>query len=359
MRGMEITAIGLAVILGIAALVGYTLYATTIREDPGIIDVGQKFANLEGIKRDVQAIVTLSQQGAMHQIAEQGMSIVSEKNWYCGGKPSPPELNEVLYALSNETTKMVAAYINGSKFSEAFKDAYINGFACVQPYYPGAEKCGKKDSSECEYSDASALNGRIEMPGEQQLSFEGNLYAKAEPNRGLWMYTRAADAIKANQFEQFITQHQRANCRNPGPADEKWEAAIMFACEEFRKAAFDDYVEVKCEVLCNRADTNCVNEDCTVAVPKACFEGKESQAAASGPQACVNGCDGLSFQGAGGRTAKLLVKIIDHKYLVPKSDGALDPLRLIFRMDLQEGRFEHVPIDCMLNPNHLDCLNRT
>lgn len=325
-------------------MVGYMIFQTTVRTGPDVakVAVGETFQNLETAKRDVQSVLLLSEQAAFHTVGVQGDSYEAERYWFANGQPIPPEIDEVLYALSNVSSKNMQAYITGEKFAEVFPDAAIAGYACLKSVYPGDDKCGEQDSSQCETSGVSAIDGRIQMRGETPLSYQGPITGEPGPQRFFWLWKRGADKVREHYFQQMITQHQRANCRNPGPADEKFEAAIIFACEEFRKAAYDDFVDIDCPIQCRDGDTSCVNQDVTVNVPKTCYEGGQSQSA---PQAnaCVNGCEGLSFQGV--RDVKIKVKITDRKFNVPAMDANLAPLKLEFAMFLDYGQFNHVPID--------------
>src|SRR3989338_4668250 len=107
MKGMEMATIALIGFITIAAILFWSVSQIGIGRQ-GIIlsqdisEADKAISGIEGQKRTLKDSLVFSSNLASLQIAASGGSYGNERVWWCNGQPTPPELNEVLWSMSNK-----------------------------------------------------------------------------------------------------------------------------------------------------------------------------------------------------------------------------------------------------------------
>jgi len=326
MRGVDITVIGLVVFLGAAAIFSWVVYQVNLGSGRagdimGGVRTGQTFAKMENTKRVMIEDVLFSTHQASLLVASQGGSYVPQRYWMCAGQLTIPTEAEVLFSISNISSNLMRAYIQGAN---AETGVTVEGYDCLYAYDPGEAVCNAADSSECESFPATATKGRIYVKGEGEASYQDPLQGEAAPNRFFWIYHRLKGVFDKNLFLVWVNADVREHCTEPTENNVKIANAIEAACQRLQEE-FDGYVEIACTNLCVAADMDCLNVPCE---------------APSVPEACTT----ASLQGVhGGMNVQISVK--DTKYNVPAAGGAMEPLIWNVMVASEVAGVEHRPVD--------------
>jgi hypothetical protein len=335
MKGIAYSVIVIIALLGVLVLTAWSYNQLTSGSKYGgtISDVGKKdiaISKLETAKRFLTLDLTFASQDSSLDVAVSGGTMGGGTFWYCEGAPTPPEPEEVAYALSNKSLSMMNAYIEGLKGSDMEKEGVtVTKYGCVGIYDPGVSLCTLKDSSKCEYFQSTATQGgliEVNYQGEH-VSYSGDLSSDNNGNRFYWIYHKLYKDTKDNKPMSIIADSVRNQCRGPQTMEEKVEVGIKALCAHYEQL-FDSHVKCTYEIKCLSASnpTSCLNQDCTVKskTPSLCYN---SASALSGDFDIRELLSGGVVQAQGLPVAGLELKITltDNKFNIASSKG-LQPL---------------------------------
>jgi len=227
-------------------------------------------SNLELAKQFMTQNLKFSSSSASVDIAANGGTQVPKTYWYCDDAPTPPELNEVHFALSNTTRNYLGAYISTLSESELKNlGVSVSPYNCIGIADPGRDNCLKKDTSNCESFTSSAMQGGlIEVSTPTYVSYSGDLAADVATDRFFNFYYKLYKDTKESGLTRSIATGLRDSCDTTNTAAQRLQFALEKACDHY-EALFEEpdgkkYVTCEFEILCTDTvnPTACTNVDC-------------------------------------------------------------------------------------------------
>jgi len=205
-------------------------------------------SRLELAKRFLTQNLIFSSQASSLAVAANGGTQFPNTYWYCGGNPTPPELGEVQYALSNKTLSLLNAYVDTIPDSELAKSGVqVSDYGCTGVYDPGHTDCMNQDSSTCEsFQTTGTEGGTIQVTTPSPVQYSGDITADNTNNRFWWMYYRLFDDAQNNGLPRAMAAGVRASCNQAN----REQVALDAACQHFETllAEPDGTRYVKCEI---------------------------------------------------------------------------------------------------------------
>jgi len=316
-------------------------------------------SRLEETKRVLTQNIIYSVQSTALDTASNGGTQYGVTYWYCDSEPTPPELSEVNFAMSNGTLNLLNAYIASFPDSELAKaGVQVTNYGCSGIYDPGQTNCMQQDSAQCQGFQASGTQGgTIQVTTPSQVQYTGSIAADATSNRFYWIYYKLYDDTKKSGLLSTIATGLRAACPNRGlSADGRLQFALSKVCDYYESlfAEPDGTKYVKCDlqILCaNTANpVACVNTPCErpQVNQQLCWQ-TASQSSIDGEKFVndfVNSLGGKAVSAQGGGFAGIRIKIAltDTKFNIPSSQG-LQPLVWNLWAQTQVQNQECRPID--------------
>jgi len=234
---------------------------------------------LENTKATIAGALKFGTMLSALDVAAQGGTADSLTYWECNGEPQPPELNEVLFALSNTSIQYFNSYLKTLK--KDLKEKFINVSECdcvaIKP--PKKEICMNED---CSSFGSGAKDEKIKVTFPTNTSYDGDIEVDISPIRFWMFYYRLYDFFKNNKLLQVIQKSMLANC--PEDALVKYEIAYQDVCRDLIKELSrhdspggvecktikseyegDDHTEILCThkyIDCRIVETGAPHTDC-------------------------------------------------------------------------------------------------
>jgi hypothetical protein len=335
-KGVAYSTIAILALLGIlmVSIWSYSQLATgsrfgltlTQREPQDIA-----LSNLELAKQFLTQNLKFSSQTAALDIAANGGTQSGATYWYCDSQPTPPETNEVNYAMSNTILNFTNAYIATIPNSQLERlGVHVSNYNCAGVYDNGHDLCTQQDSSQCEgFQTTGTQGGTIQITSPAQVQYTGSLAADDSPNRFYWMYYKLYDDTKASGLLRSIAAGLRDTCPTQTmDAASRLQIALQKACDHYENLLAEPdgtkYVQCKMEVLC--ADTqnpgSCINTPChrPALTQQLCWTSASQSSASNQNQGKIASAQGAAFAGI-----RVKVTLTDTKFNIPSSEG-LQPL---------------------------------
>ncbi len=314
-------------------------------------------SRLETAKRFLTQNLVFSAQSSSLDVAANGGTQYAASYWYCDSKPTPPEINEVNYALSAGTLNYLNSYVASIPNSDLSKiGIQVSNYGCSGIYDPGQINCDQQDSSHCETFSASGMQGgNIQITTPSAVQYSGSITADATNNRFYWIYYKLYDDTKNTGLLRTIASGLRASCPNRLNAQGRLDFALSKVCSYYENLLADPdgtkYVQCKMQVLC--ADTanpvSCINTPCqrNNAAQSLCWQ-TASQSPVNGEQVAsdfVNNLGGRAVSAQGAFAGiRIKISLTDTKFNVPSSEG-LQPLVWNIWAETQLDNQQCRPID--------------
>ena len=314
-------------------------------------------SRLETAKRFLTQNLVFSAQSSSIEIADNGGSQFATTYWYCDSEPTPPEINEVNFALSSGTLNFLNAYVASIPNSELSKiGVQVSNYGCAGIYDPGQINCDQKDSSHCEsFTTSGTQGGTIQITTPSQVQYSGSITADATSNRFYWIYYRLYTDTKNSGLLNAIASGLRDACTNAGQsAAGRLDFALSKVCDHYETLLAEPdgtkYVQCQLQVLCTdtASPVACVNTPCERSQPESLCWQTASQSPINGEQAIsdfVNNLGGRAVSAQGAFAGiRIKVTLTDTKINIPSSEG-LQPLVWNLWAETQIGNQECRPID--------------
>jgi len=355
-KGVAYSTVAILALLGIlmVSIWSYSQLATGSRfgltltqREPQDIAV----SNLELTKQFLTQDLKFSSQTSALSIAANGGTQAGVAYWYCDSQPTPPETNEVNYAMSVTIKNFTNAYIATIPNSDLEKlGVQVSQYNCAGVYDNGHDLCTQQDSSQCEGFQTSGMDGgTIQITTPSQAQYTGSLAADVSPNRFYWMYYKLYDDTKASGLLRSIATGLRDSCPTQrANAEGRLQFALQKACDHYENLLAEPdgtkYVTCKIEVLCKdfSSPVACVNTPCqrTALDQQLCW----TSASQSAPDQSQEQGNTASLQAAAFAGVRLKVTLTDTKFNIPSADG-LQPLVWNLWAETQIANQECRPID--------------
>ena len=292
-------------------------------------------AKLENTKLLVGQALRFGAMESSMQVASQGGTKEAVTYWYCNGEPTPPELEEVEFAISNKSLAYVNAYIKTLKDDEEFKKmgVEVSEYDCVGIYPPEKDVCLVED---CEHFDTGVSGGFIDVKEPAKATYSSGIETTEYPTRFWTHYYRLYDFFKSKKIFNIIINSIQGQCPGPDPMIKKARVAMEDVCDQIEQLLDPEYVECKVIELCEPDDVSCLNAPCEryfdeeLCFKKAIFSGGEEQFPG----------ERISAQGEG-VTMRVKFEITDHKFKPLAKEDVQWNLYAVFEI----GETECVPID--------------
>jgi len=296
-------------------------------------------SRLEFTKRFLTQNLIFSSQSSSLDIAANGGTQFGVTYWYCDSQPTPPEINEVNFAISNESLSFLNAYVATVPDSEIAKmGVLVSNYGCAGVYDPGSTNCLQQDSSHCQgFQTSGTQGGEIQVTTPSPVQYTGSITADANSNRFYWIYYKLYDDTKKNGLLSTISEGLRAACPNQNMnVQSRLQFALSKLCDHYESLFTEPdgtkYVKCEMQILCiNTANpVACVNTPCErPQINPLCWQ-TFSQSPLEGEKYLTNFIDSLggkAVQAQGGAIAGIRIKITltDTKFNIPSSQG-LQPL---------------------------------
>ena len=298
-------------------------------------------SNLELAKQFMTQNLKFSSSSASVDIAANGGTQVPKTYWYCGDEATPPELNEVQFALSNTTRSYLGAYISTLSESELKNlGVSVSPYSCVGITDPGSDNCLKKDTSNCEsFTSSATQGGLIEVSTPAYVSYSGDLAADVATDRFFNFYYKLYKDTKESGLTRSIAQGLRDSCPMRTNSDQRLKFALQKACDHY-EALFEEpdgkkYVKCEYELLCTDTvnPTACTNVNCKrpPLAQQLCWE-SASTSKVNVDLSYLSGFNKI-FDSFGGKIVKaqgtfagieIIFHLTDTKYKVSSARGPVD-----------------------------------
>lgn len=317
-------------------------------------------SRLENAKRLLAQDLGFSSQSASVDIASNGGTQYSTTYWYCDDQPTPPEANEVNFAVSNTTLSYMNAYVSSVPNSSLAQiGVLVSNYGCVGVYDPGKLNCMQQDSSNCQgFQTSGTQGGNIQVIQPSPVQYTGSITADANSNRFYWIYYKLYDDTKNSGLLSSIATGLRDSCNTATQnADGRLQFALTKVCNHYETLLADPdgtkYVKCQMQILCeNTANpVSCVNTPCQRPQfdQSLCWQ-SVSQSAYNDKSLSesdfINNLGGKIAQAQGGAFAGIRIKVslTDTKFNIPSSQG-LQPLVWNLWAQTQIQNQECRPID--------------
>ncbi len=234
-KGITYSVVIIVALVGImGALIGMG-YQSSVGSGFGstIIDKSAQDASIQKLeitKETISGALKFSSMSSALDVAIQGGTADPITYWECDGNPQPPELNEVLFAISNMSTQYLNAYLKELKEQLKEKNISVSECDCATVTPPMKEICMNED---CAYFGSGAKNEKIDVSFPTDTSYVGDIEADNSPIRFFMFYFRLYDFFKENKLLTLIPDSMKNNC--PEPVDVKYEIAYKDVCRELIK----------------------------------------------------------------------------------------------------------------------------
>lgn len=218
-------------------------------------------AKMENTKLLVQQALKFGTQNSAILVAAQGGTKNSVTYWYCNGIPTPPEMKEVEFALSNFSLNFLNGYIKSLKENKTLEKfgVEVDEYSCVVLHPPEKPGC---ISSDCNTFGSSAVGGRIDVIDPAQVSYSAGIEVDNNLNRFWRHYYLLYDFFKNEKPLRIITQSIQEDCPGPQPMEEKVQVALEKVCDQIEQMLDPQYIECKIIDLCEEDDLSCLNAPC-------------------------------------------------------------------------------------------------
>jgi hypothetical protein len=294
-------------------------------------------SRLEFAKRFLTQNLIFSSQSSSLDIAANGGTQFGVTYWYCDSDPTPPEINEVNFALSNESLSLLNAYVASVPDSElAQMNITVSNYGCVGVDDPGSTNCLQQDSSHCQgFQTTGTLGGTINVIAPSPVQYTGSIAADASNNRFFWIYYKLYDDTKNSGLLRTIASGMRAACPNSGDTAVRLQIALSKVCDYYENLFAEPdgtkYVTCEMKILCldTANPVACVNTPCDRPQPDSLCWQTVSQSPLEGEKYLSDFVDNLGGKAvqaqAGGTGVRLKISLTDTKFNIPSSQG-LQPL---------------------------------
>jgi len=321
-------------------------------------------SNLELAKQFLTQNLKFSSETSSLDIAANGGTQFGSTYWYCDSEPTPPEVNEVNFALSNETLNFMNAYVQTIPNSNLAKSGIqVSKYNCAGVYDKGQATCMQQDSTQCEsFQTTGTQGGTIQITKPAQVQYTGDIAADVSPDRFYWMYYKLYDDTKNSGLLRAIASGLRDTCptRTTGaqPSQARLQFALQKACDHYESLLAEPdgtrYVKCNIEVLC--ADTAtpvaCMNTPCKRSAfnQQLCWNTASQSPLVSNignsVRNFVSGLGGTAAEAQGGAFAGIRIKVTltDNKFNIPSTEG-IQPLVWNIWAQTQIANQECRPID--------------
>lgn len=293
-------------------------------------------SNLELAKRFLTQNLIYSSQTSALDIAANGGTQFPATYWYCEDQATPPEINEVNFAMSNETLNLLNAYIATIPNSELSNNGIqVTNYGCSGIYDPGQINCSQQDSSHCESFQATGTQGgNIQVTTPSPVYYNGSIAGYATSDRFYWIYYRLYQDTKSSGLTRTIAQGLASSCNSVSGS--RLDFALSKVCDHYESLLAEPdgtkYVKCDLQILCasTASPVSCVNTPCKrpQSTEQLCWQ-TASQSPVSGNAVSnfVNSLGGTAVQAQSGAFAGIRIKIslTDTKFNIPSSQG-LQPL---------------------------------
>jgi hypothetical protein len=293
-------------------------------------------SRLEVAKRLLTQNLIFSSQSSSVVIAANGGTQFGVTYWYCDSQPTPPEISEVNFAMSNETLNLLNAYVATIPNSELSQNGIqVTNYGCSGIYDPGQINCNQQHSSQCEGFQASGTQGgTIQITSPSPVQYNGDITADATSNRFYWIYYRLYQDTKSSGLTRTIAQGLASSCNSVSAS--RLDFALSKVCDHYENlfAEPDGTKYVKCDLQILCASTanpvSCVNTPCQrpQSTEQLCWQtASQSPVYGNAVSNFVNSLGGTAVQAQSGAFAGIRIKIslTDTKFNIPSSQG-LQPL---------------------------------
>ncbi|MFH1432971.1 MAG: hypothetical protein ABIG84_07190 [archaeon] len=266
-RGYSISSIAIIAVIGVAVLAAWMNYQSTAGVKPMERIAGDQSilkANMETVKSISEPTLKHASNAAALAIAENGGTQSIERVWFCNSKRFPPNIYEVIYAMSNETLNNLNAFLDDSTdiFSEL--NVYVEPYKCAEIYPEMNETCplGAPPGNypeKCDGWNLTATGGSISTEEEgSNHQYVGDINSYVDNDRFFWMYYRLNEAeledpvlmdfdlIFADKTNCTATEENKESCCVSEGNISATFREIKRLGEEKWKGHFDDYV--KCTI---------------------------------------------------------------------------------------------------------------
>lgn len=288
-------------------------------------------SRLEFAKRFLTQNLIFSAQTSSLDIAANGGTQYGATYWYCDSNPTPPELSEVNYALSQSTLSSMNAYVATVPNSDlASMGVQVSNYGCAGIYNPSQLNCAQQDSSHCQgFSATGTQGGTIQITTPSQVQYTGDISADATNNRFYWIYYKLYDDTKSSGLLRTISTGLRDSCNTNTVS--RLDFALSKVCDHYETlfAEPDGTKYVKCDlqVLCNSANpVACVNTPCQrpKQTQQLCWQ-TASQSPLNGEKAAsdfINSLGGTAVNAQGAFAGiRIKITLTDTKFNIPSSQG--------------------------------------